>query len=195
MPFPVKGSIRAIHHICCKYTASHFFGGRGDCIVEFPPFAVSVQRESRANWHLEKRVSRRNESFYTRHFGNIFFKTCHVMYSSDSFVFNDVSDFIRNEVSNRNARLAWRVIHCMIEILEWEFFFFCKYQQITSNEICKNYTRRIFVRFWIINPVTLFSSFNSFKRFTCTRHLKDETYFLSLSQKFTINFRANRFNL
>lgn len=46
------------------------------------------------------------------------------MYSSDSFVFNDVSDFIRNEVSNRNARLAWRVIHCMIEILEWEFFFF-----------------------------------------------------------------------
>lgn len=46
------------------------------------------------------------------------------MYSSDSFVFNDVSDFIRNEVSNRNARLAWRVIHCMIEILKMRIFFF-----------------------------------------------------------------------
>lgn len=160
MPFPVKGSIRAIHHICCKYTASHFFGGRGGCIVEFPPFAVSVQRESRANWHLEKRVSRRDESFYARHFGNIFFKTCHVMYSSDSFVFNDVSDFIRNEVSNRNARLAWRVIHCMIEILEWEFFFFVninkslrmKSVKITLEEFLYDST----------NPVTLSSSFNPF---------------------------------
>lgn len=55
--------------------------------------------------------------------------------------------FIRNEVSkNRDAKLACPVIHRLIENF-WNENFFCKYQQIASNdEICKkNYTRRIFV--------------------------------------------------
>lgn len=65
MPFSSEKDptfIQAIHHICCKYTAFHFVGG---CIVEFPPFAVSVWRtcESRANWHLRKKGFRGTSRF------------------------------------------------------------------------------------------------------------------------------------
>lgn len=55
-----------------------------------------------------------------------FFKTCHVMYSFDRPIclFLTMFPFYPDQVSNRNAKLAWPVIHWMIEILEWRIFFF-----------------------------------------------------------------------
>lgn len=82
-----------------------------------------------------------------------FFKTCHVMYSFDRPIclFLTMFPFYPDQVSNRNAKLTCNSLDDRNSGMANFFFFFCKYQQIASNEICKNYTRRIFVQFWITN--------------------------------------------